>query len=89
MTKTPWLDLEMPARAYRGGDFVASLMNDFNTLVPRLGLGATCKFFSSASVGIVFEYLQRQSAAPCASAPRVATCKCFCSTSVGTVSEHL
>ena len=27
---TPWLDLEMPARAYCGGDFVARLLNDFN-----------------------------------------------------------
>ena len=30
MTKTPWLDLEMPARMYCGGDFVARLLNDFN-----------------------------------------------------------
>ena len=30
MTKTPWLGLEMPARAYRGGDFVVRLLNDFN-----------------------------------------------------------
>ena len=29
MTKTPWLDLETPARAYCGGDFVAKLLNDF------------------------------------------------------------
>ena len=26
----PWLGLEMPARAYCGGDFVARLLNDFN-----------------------------------------------------------
>ena len=30
MTKAPWLDLETPARAYRGGAFVARLLNDFN-----------------------------------------------------------
>ena len=30
MTKTPWLGLEMPAHAYRGGDFVAKLPSDFN-----------------------------------------------------------
>ena len=29
-TKTPWLGLETPARTYRGGDFVAKLLNDFN-----------------------------------------------------------
>ena len=27
---TLWLDLEMPARAYCGGDFVARLLNDFS-----------------------------------------------------------
>ena len=30
MTKAPWLDLEMPARAYCGGNFVARLLNDSN-----------------------------------------------------------
>ena len=29
MTKTPWLDLEMPAHGYRGGNFVAKLLDDF------------------------------------------------------------
>ena len=29
-TKTPWLGLETLARTYRGGDFVARLLNDFN-----------------------------------------------------------
>ena len=40
-TKIPWLGLETPARTYRGGDFVATLLNDFN----------------SASMGTVFELL--------------------------------
>ena len=30
MTKTPLLGLETPARTFRGGDFVARLLNDFN-----------------------------------------------------------